>query len=660
MDPDDLGILEEIRKKVDSIIGSLDGEAATTAPTVTLPPPGALDSRVIETFQKISSILDPQELLAAIMASVIDITGAQRGFIMLMEDGSKLRFKVGVGITQETLSSREFSTTMIKRVIQGGEAVFMTDAIAGGDASASIASLGLRTLICVPLIFGGGDRGEERVGGVIYVDSTDEVESLSKEAMRLVQALARQAAVSIENSRIFDKADRDRNEILQLKESIAKLYEVGQSLSRTLDLDELLVLVTDHAIGISKAERGYVMLLEGKGESRTLVYKVGRDDRRRTLQESHFAFSKSMAEAAIKAKKAQVLTDTSDSGSTSVSIVQMELQSVMCVPLLEKGEVIGLLYIDSKMSNKEFGPTDLELLESLAGSAAVAIVNAKLYLAATEQARMAHEMDRAAEIQRQLLPKSFPDVDGLQIWGLMVPAREVGGDYYDFLPHADTTESLTICIGDVSGKGVGAGMVMTMARTVLHSLIASQGVPTSTTPILQNLNTLLCGSVKRGMFMTALVCNWWARHRSFRFTPAGHEHVLVYRHQAPAPPGVDPTSIAAYRSAAAAYGECGKTECTRSGGVALAVIARANEMMQEKEIILAPGDQILLYSDGVTEARNEGLEELGLDCLVGMFGKWGHLPPEALCNKIHDELKAFRGSAVPHDDITLVALRCSA
>ena len=659
MDPAALQMLESISSKMDSLIDNM-GDAPAVAPVPTAA--ATIDSKMVETLRRITGILDPQELLVAVMDVVIDITGAERGFLMLLEGGRKLRFKVGRGVEQESLGSAEFSAskTIIKKVITEGKPVFMTEPGMGGSPSQSIVNLGLRSICCVPLIFGQRTEGQSQVGGIIYVDSHSDTKTLSDKEMGLLEGLATQAAVAIENAQIFDKAEQDRIQVLRLKNNIAKLYEVGQSISRTLDLDELQMLVMDHVVAISNAQRGFVMLLEGVGEKRKLVFKLGRDSRQKTLPEEAFAFSSTIARKCIDEKKPQVLVDALGGGGqdASVSMVSMELQSIMAVPLLEKGDVIGLVYVDSKTTNKSFGGTDLELLEALAGSAAVAIVNAKLYATAQEQARMAHEMDRAAEIQRSLLPESIPEVVGLEIHGFMVPAKEVGGDYYDVIAHAGTNESVTICVGDVSGKGVGAGMVMTMARTMLHSLVESYGVPESTLPLMQNLNTVLCNSVKRGVFMTLNVLNWWSASHSLRYTPAGHEHLILWRAEAP-DPELKPEGRAQYMEASQAYLDSGKVECIQAGGVAAAVLLQANNMMAEKELILNPGDHLLLYSDGVTEAMNEQSDEFELETTISIVGRYGSLSPEDLCNKVYDEIKVFAGDAEQHDDITLVAIRCT-
>jgi serine phosphatase RsbU (regulator of sigma subunit) len=649
VDAQQLDYLKQIAKKVDDLLARIGtGDGANGHGN------GAPDPALGAHIYKLASILDPQELLLAIMDSVVALTGAQRGFLMMIEEGNKLRFKIGRNVDQQSLSNNEFqaSRTVIKQVIQTGEPV-LWDSSGSGDPTSSMRMMNLQSVICVPIIpskraVPGAlptDPAKPRVAGVIYVDSTGVQRAMGEREMKLLNTLADQAAVALENAQIFQKSERERAQVSRLKENIAKLYEVGRSISSTLILEDLLVTIVDNVVSIAQAQRGFVMLLEETDGNRELVFKAGRDAERRTLTQEQFAFSTTIATKTVDEKKPQILISAFGAGAggggddgeeaASLSMVQMKLHSIICVPLIEKEQVIGLVYVDSQKENKEFNQSDGEVLESLCGQAAVAIVNAKLYKEASDKERIRHELTLGAKIQSDLLPKVIPSVDGLEIFGFMKPAKEVGGDYYDFIVHEGTKRSITICIGDVSGKGVGAGIVMAMARSALRSLVQRDKVPKSTLPLLQGLNTHLCGDIPRGMFMTLNVLNWDADAKKLRYTPAGHEHLLVFR------------------------AETGHVERIKAGGVACGVLKQSNAMMKEKELSLAVGDQLLLYTDGVTEAMNAAHQEFELRRVIDLLKKHGFATPRELCKRIYAELELFRGQAEVHDDITLVALRAT-
>jgi serine phosphatase RsbU (regulator of sigma subunit) len=632
VDAQHLEYLRQISRKVDDLLKSLstNGHAKPGAGS-----DAALPTHVV----KLASILDPQELLVAIMDSVIALTGAQRGFLMMIEDGNKLRFKIGRNVDQQSLATGDFeaSRSTIKKVIQTGQPVLWDSSRGTGEPTSSMRMMNLTSLACVPLMMGKRTEGKERVGGVIYVDSKGLQQAIGEQQMRILYQLAEQAAIALENAQIFQKSERERAQVSRLKENIAKLYEVGRSISSTLILDDLLVTIVDNVVSIAQAQRGFVMLLEEKDGQRELVFKVGRDARKHPLNEEHFAFSTTIARKTIDEKKSQVLTSAlgGEGEAASLSMVQMKLQSIMCVPLIEKDNVIGLVYVDSQQENKEFIEADSEVLESLAGQAAVAIVNAKLYAEAADKERIRHELTLGAKIQTDLLPKQIPSVDGLEIYGFMKPAKEVGGDYYDFIVHEGTKRSITVCIGDVSGKGVGAGIVMAMARSALRSLVQREKVPTSTLPMVQGLNAHLCGDIPRGMFMTLNVLLWDADTKRLKYTPAGHEHVLIYR------------------------AEKRDVEQIKAGGVACGVLKQASAQLKEKELALAKGDMVLLYTDGVTECMNAKNEEFELDRLVRVLKNKGNASPKELCEYVYAALEEFRGQAEVHDDVTLVALKAT-
>ncbi|MCO5170245.1 MAG: SpoIIE family protein phosphatase [Planctomycetes bacterium] len=623
-----------IAQKVDLLIEALNGQGAASAGAAGAPAGGGLERALLPHLSRIAATLDTNRLFPTIIDGVVAVTGAERALLLLLEEGTKLRFKNGHRIEPQTLAGPEFeaSRRVIKQVLQDGRPVCLS--------AAELARYGMSDLhgvLCAPVRAGRRTEGTERVVGALYADCSLPSRALGAPHLEALVQLAEHAGVALENAQMVARAAQEQQQrtqgdqqVLRLKDNIAKLYEVGQSLSSTLILEELLVKVVDHVVEISRAQRGFVMLLEGA--QKNLVYKVGRDARQRTIPESQFAYSSTVAKRTIDEKKPVVMTEMV-SGDLSVSMVQMELQSIMCVPLKEKEAVFGLVYVDSKQSNHEFEQADLEIVESLCGQASVAIVNAKLYKEAGERERLAHELNIASRLQTELLPKQIPPVVGLEMHGFLTPALEVGGDYYDFIPHDGTSGSVTIAIGDVSGKGVGAGIVMAMARSALRSLIQHQGVPTSTLPIMQSLNVMLCRDIPKQMFLTLNLLLWDAETRTVHYTPAGHEHLLIFR------------------------GRTGEVEKIRAGGVALGVLEQASKLMKEHVLQLEPGDQVLLYTDGVTEAMDILHEQFGLDNLVDLVRRHGRGTPQALIDTVVQAVVDFRGAADPHDDITLVAFR---
>lgn len=651
-----LRLLAEIAGKLDHALraarSGAHGAAGAAAPAPGAPAAGAgtTNPEVIKALVRLSTVGDAQEAIESMLDAAVAATQCDRAFLMLVEEGRKLRYKGGRAIDQDTVAAEGalHSKTVIKRVITGGEPVRVEDSsnLANGDVqSQSLANLSFRSILCVP-VRRTDASGASIVGGVLYLDGRAQVRPFTEADQETALAIADAAGLALDR---IEKGlvpagpgggGKDSNaEVQKLRENITRLLDVGRAIGTTLVLDDLLVLALEKILEVTKADRGFIMLLEG-GKP---VFKIGRawnkkeGAERKTykLNEAQFFFSKTITNRALEEGRSVCIKDTVGTPEeASLSIAQMELQSVMATPLKEKNQTLGLIYVDSKASNREFDESDLELFEALAGQSAIALQNAMLYAQVKEKSRLESEIQIAAQMQQDMCPRKVPILPGIDVYGKMIPAKEVGGDYYDFVedPH-QPGKSLSIIIGDVSGKGLGSGIVAVMARCFLRSMITAYGVE-SPQALLSYLNGILSADLKPGMFMTMLMVVWDTQRKTIRYAAAGHEHIVVYR--------------AATRSA----------EAILSGGRPLGLSATQGPSA-DAELRLSPGDALVLYSDGVTEAMNKDSEEFTLERLVEVVQNNG---PHALAaahlgSAIADEVKSHVGDADQSDDITLVVLR---
>ena len=241
---------------------------------------------------------------------------------------------------------------------------------------------------------------------------------------------------------------------------------------------------------------------------------------------------------------------------------------------------------------------------------------------------MRHELRLASQIQQRFLPQTLPELPNFKLYGTMWPALEVGGDYYDIIQTEG--KKLYICIGDVSGKGLGAGLIMVMARTTLHSLLVA--TPTlSCDKLLFQINNMIYHNTKRGIFMSMLLMQIDLASSKISYSGAGHEHILIYRDK--------------------------ERTCERiaTGGVILGI--KKNNAYQMQELSFQPRDKLLIYTDGATETMNRNNQEFGLDALVGLVEKFHAQPCQELCQSVYSELQAYMaGVPQQHDDITLLAM----
>lgn len=246
--------------------------------------------------------------------------------------------------------------------------------------------------------------------------------------------------------------------------------------------------------------------------------------------------------------------------------------------------------------------------------------------------RKSDELRLARDIQLSLIPKHAPVEKNIEIFGAMQTAVEVGGDYYDFIPSLDG-KKVYIAIGDVSGKGAGASMLMVEVRAIFHSLTSAD---LSTQEILIRTNRLLypdLAEVSTPMFITMMFMCWDTQQKKMYYTGAGHEKILVYRPQK------------------------GKCETIKSGGVCLGIVDNIEFVMEEKLLDFEPGDVIMLYTDGITEYRNPGDDMFGLPRLIDFLERHGELPPPEIINRLMQTLEQFGEGAKQFDDVTVVVIR---
>ena len=300
------------------------------------------------------------------------------------------------------------------------------------------------------------------------------------------------------------------------------------------------------------------------------------------------------------------------------------------IPIIMEGKVNALLGIGKKENLQAYTVKDVELLGNMGRQIGITIDNALHHEDIVEKERLAEEMKLGREIQMNLLPRKIPTIRGLNVQGLMQPAKEIGGDYYDFitLPQKD---SLAVVIGDVSGKGVAAGLLMAMAKTAIHTLSQEN---TSPKQILLRTNSILNQHIGGQKFMTMLYFRWEAANRSLSYSSAGHEHILLHKKD-------------------------GKVESIQSGGFMLGMIPEISQFLEDKAITLDPGDKIVLYTDGVTEARNPQEDLFGLPRLIELVSKYGSKPAKEILVSIKDDVYSFISTREQFDDITLVVMEAT-
>jgi phosphoserine phosphatase RsbU/P len=367
------------------------------------------------------------------------------------------------------------------------------------------------------------------------------------------------------------------------------------------------------------ASRGVLMTLEDG------------DLQPRASKGAGFRISSHVRDLVINEKRSLVVRDAlmDRALGARMSIVQDQIRSMLAVPLQTKNGVIGLIYLDSPFLIREFTKDDLSVLTVMSNIAAVRIETARLAELEQSEKLRAQEMQHAAMIQRSILPGNFPpfpDRTEFQLHAAMTPARGVGGDLFDFFLLDE--HHLGFAVGDVSGKGVPAALFMAVARTLLRATAPHRLSPSD---CLNYLNSALADQNTSGMFVTFFYGVLDTRTGELQFANAGHNPPYVF------------LADGTFRG------------LEDKGGPMLGLFPDLKYDFATTR--LAPGEGILVYTDGVTEARNTADEFFNEERVEEYLASHAREPVEQLVNGLHQYVQQFALGAPQADDITALALR---
>jgi HD-GYP domain-containing protein (c-di-GMP phosphodiesterase class II) len=311
---------------------------------------------------------------------IVEITGAERGFLLFFENG-QIRSQVSrVNVDRRSPMDWQFSKSIAEKVLNTGQVVCVFDALSDTqfNQAQSVVDLNLRTVICVPM------RIKGKMIGAIYVDRQSINENFTPSDLEMVMSLAAQAAGAIENARLHQEWV-DKSKRLEMLNGLSK------TISGSLEMEEVLDLIVKMTLEVSRAERGFLFLLDD--DRRRLICRAARDTKRSLPLDEDHEISQSICTKVLQTGEAENVADAMNDEEFQFqqSIMALNLRMVMCVPIFAKGVIIGLLYVDSQAVVNAFGDKDLDLLSAIAGHASVAIENAKLH---TKTQKLAEDLKK--------------------------------------------------------------------------------------------------------------------------------------------------------------------------------------------------------------------------------------------------------------------------
>jgi serine phosphatase RsbU (regulator of sigma subunit)/pSer/pThr/pTyr-binding forkhead associated (FHA) protein len=415
----------------------------------------------------------------------------------------------------------------------------------------------------------------------------------------------------------------DSARILKQNQILSALSQASMALISNRPLNELLEFILELAFKVIRAERGVLMLTtEGGGLS---VEAVRSADGRNTTEE--ITFSRSIADKVVK-EKVSILTKNAlvdPRFDRQQSIISLGIRSAMCVPLWHDDAVTGLIYVDSLSRENSFTQDDLTLLSSLANVAAIKLENAKLLEEMIEKKRMERELELAGEIQQNSLPSQAPHYPGWDLVGTNTPCYTIGGDYFDFIERAN---GLAVTLGDVSGKGASAALMMMVLRATVHFACQREA---EVLTILSQTNGVMFHNSPAQFYVTFFFGDLTTGTGKMRYVNAGHIPPILYRAK-------DRT-----------------IERLTTGGTVIGLFAETPFAAGEVE--LAPGDILLVFTDGLSEAWGPDEEEFGEERMGELIRANASLPARELERMIQDEVEVFTAGARATDDRTLIVVK---
>jgi serine phosphatase RsbU (regulator of sigma subunit) len=408
--------------------------------------------------------------------------------------------------------------------------------------------------------------------------------------------------------------------MLDMSRRLQLVYEVGEAISTTLNEQKLVSVIMDKLLEVfPQAERGFIMFYSP--EKNQLTARVART---RTGKATEITVSRHLIREVIAKRKGILSADAmgDDRFRAEVSVYQYGIRSVICVPMLAKGEVIGIIHVDASDPTRSFVKDDMALLLGIAGQAALAISNVRLHQRLVHQELIEQDLALAHRIQQRFLPRSPPLLEGYHFHASYSAAQEVGGDYYDFIELPD--RHYGIVIGDVSGKGVSAALYMARLSSDVRYHAAGHTEPAE---ILERLSHVMRSESEENMLVTMLFLSLNVATAELKISNAGHHPPVVRR----------------------ANGEV----FSRHGALNPPLGFEASEAFEQEAMQLEPGDSIVLFTDGVTEAMNAKHEMYDMERLLQVIrGSAGE--PAELAGSIARSVKSFIRDAPQSDDITLV------
>ena len=404
---------------------------------------------------------------------------------------------------------------------------------------------------------------------------------------------------------------------------LALISKVGVTLLASATLNETLEQVVALVFEAVPADRCMIMMRDKEDSDLQVAVARLRD---RVGEVGEIRVSRSVIEEVVVKGKSVLTSDAqADPRFMSGTVMLQGVRSVLAVPLGVSEKIFGIIYADSPMAEGRFTEDHLKVLTTLASVAAIRVENTRLLDETLQRERMEHELQVASEIQQRFQPTAAPQVAGYELQGISFPCYEIGGDYYDFIEREDGR--LIVTLGDVSGKGTAAALLMSCLHAAVHAQAESHN---SLVQTIGSVNRYLAENIPANRFITLFYAELQPKTGELAFLNAGHNPPLIVH-------------------------SAGTMEQLAAGGLPLGIMPDAD--YRQGLTKLHPGDVLVIYSDGVSEAQSPSGEEFGATRLYDVVARNLDASAAGIRDRIESALTKFSQGTPAADDITLVIVK---
>lgn len=410
---------------------------------------------------------------------------------------------------------------------------------------------------------------------------------------------------------------------------ITSLHDLSRAVNTEFDPEKLVVTIVRLATEVTDADFGWLELVDSKTSQVTMVSAKNLSNTEKNQRKP--SLLDPLCEYLRIQKQPLLSNQVSKVGKIGpfVHAWKKDLNSLMAVPLLAGDKIVGFLYAGKRLEYA-FEQEDADMLRAFAEQAVIALENARLVEESIVKERLEQELKIAHEAQMKLLPKFMPTLPGFEFDAVCVTANQVGGDYYDFFRLSESR--LGMVVGDVSGNGAAAAFYMAEVKGMIEALASEELPPRE---LLVRTNRRLYENFDRSMFISLVYGILDADKKSFTFCRAGHCPVLVTSPQADSCEKLEPKGL----------------------GLGLTEGELFRQTLEEKKIRLKKGDVVLIYTDGVVEARNDRDEEFGEQHLVQIFHTMREKSSKEIKQRIIHEIYTFFDGQNAQDDLSFVVFK---